>query len=63
MTIKMKNVRLSFPSLFRKASFQGVETKYEGTFLLDKTEHRATIDEISKAIAEMLKEHKTKTLS
>jgi hypothetical protein len=31
MTIKMKNVRLSFPSLFRKASFQGTETKYEGT--------------------------------
>ncbi len=60
MITKIKNVRLSFPSLFRKASFQGVETKYEGTFLLDKTEHRAAIDEISKAIAEMLKEHKTK---
>ena len=58
--IKLKNVRLSFPSLFRKASFQGTETKYEGTFLLDKTENRATIDEISKAIAEMLKENKAK---
>ncbi len=58
--IKLKNVRLSFPSLFRKASFQGVETKYEATFLLDKTEHRETIDAISKAIAEMLKENKTK---
>lgn len=58
--IKLKNVRLSFPSLFKKAVFQGVETKYEATFLLDKTEHSAAIDEISAGIAAFLKEHKTK---
>lgn len=60
MKIKIKNARLSFPSLFRKAVFQGVESKYEATFLLDKTEQRETIDEISAGIAAMLKEHKTK---
>lgn len=58
--IKLKNVRLSFPSLFRKAVFQGAETKYEGTFLLDKTEHADSIKQINAAIAEMLKEHKAK---
>jgi hypothetical protein len=60
MKIKIKNARLSFPSVFRKAVFQGNETKYEATFLLDKTEQRETIDEISAGIAAMLKEHKTK---
>ena len=27
--LSLKNVRLSFPSLFHKATFEGVETKYE----------------------------------
>ena len=31
--IKLNNVRLSFPSLFRKAVFEVNETKYEATFL------------------------------
>ena len=34
--ITLKNVRLSFPSLFQKAEFDGVATKFEGTLLLDK---------------------------
>lgn len=58
--IKLKNVRLSFPSLFRKAVFNGEETKYEGTFLLNKTEHAETIKSIEAEIASMLKEHKAK---
>lgn len=49
--ITLKNVRLSFPSLFRKAVFQGEETKYEATFLLDKVEHAALIAEIEQDIA------------
>ena len=32
----LKNVRLSFPSLFKKAEFDGVATKFEATFLVDK---------------------------
>ena len=34
--IKLQGVRLSFPSLFLKAVFQGEETKYDATLLLDK---------------------------
>lgn len=55
--IKLQNVRLSFPSLFRKAQFQGEETKYEATFMLDKTEHADKIAEIDAAIKAAIKEH------
>ena len=48
--IKLQCVRLSFPSLFRKAVFQGEETKYEATLLLDKEKHADTIAEINEAI-------------
>ena len=34
--IVIKNVRLSFPSLFKKAVYEGQETKFEATFLMDK---------------------------
>ena len=51
MSIKLNNVRLSFPSLFQKAQFDGAETKYEATFLLDKVKHAAVIKEIEAAIA------------
>lgn len=51
--IKLQNVRLSFPSLFQKANFQGTETKYEATFLIPKDS--PVIAEIQKAIAEKLK--------
>ncbi len=46
--IILNNVRLSFPSLFEKASFDGVLGKYECSFLLSKkdTETKAKIDEI-----------------
>lgn len=53
--IKLQNVRLSFPSLFRKAVFNGEETKFEATFLLDKEAHADTIKEIKAAISEKLK--------
>lgn len=42
--IKLKNVRLSFPSLWTTSRFGGEDTgKYEATFILDKQEH---VDEI-----------------
>jgi hypothetical protein len=53
--IKLQNVRLSFPSLFRKAQFQGEETKFEATLMLHKDTHAAVIEEIKKAIAEKVK--------
>ena len=53
--IKLQNVRLSFPSLFHKAVFNGEETKFEATFLLDKDQHADKIAEIKAAIAEKIK--------
>lgn len=55
MKVTLKNVRLSFPALFNKAKFEGVETKYEATFLLNKEEHAETIDLIKKAISDKIK--------
>jgi len=55
MKITLKNVRLSFPSLFSKAKFDGQETKFEATFLLNKEEHSASIAEIKEAIATKIK--------
>tara|TARA_R100000951_G_scaffold20775_2_gene17346 strand:- start:6141 stop:6668 length:528 start_codon:yes stop_codon:yes gene_type:complete len=54
--IKLNNVRISFPSLFRKATFSGEETKFEATFLLGKEEHAATIAEIETAISDLTKD-------
>jgi hypothetical protein len=54
--IKLSNIRLSFPSLFRKAVFSGEETKYEGTFLLDKATQADKIAEIEAAIKVMIKD-------
>ena len=49
--INIKNARLSFPSIFRKATFQGGEAnKYEATFLLDKDKDADQIEAIEKAI-------------
>lgn len=55
MQFSIKNARLSFPSLFHKAVFNGEETKYEATLLLDKEKHADIIAEIKKAIAEKIK--------
>jgi hypothetical protein len=50
------NVRLSFPSLFHKAVFDGKETKFEATFLIDKNEQADKIKEIKAAIDAAIKE-------
>jgi hypothetical protein len=55
--IKMQAVRLSFPSLFNTAKFGGDDTgKFEATFILDKTEHKAVIDAIKAEAARLMKE-------
>jgi len=44
---KVKNARLSYPSLFQTASFSGESTgKYEATFILDKQEHADIIEKL-----------------
>lgn len=55
--VKLSNVRLSFPSLFRKATFEGTETKYEATFMLHKEEHADIIKQIKADIAAGIKEN------
>jgi hypothetical protein len=55
--IKMHNVRLSFPSLFRKAVFSGEETKFEATFLLNKETQADKIAEIEQAIEAMIRDN------
>lgn len=53
--IKLNNVRLSFPSLFRKAEFQGNAGKYEATFLLDKSQHADLIAKLDAEIKDGIK--------
>lgn len=60
--MRLNNVRLSFPSLFHKASFDGKEGKYEATFLLDKADEK-TKKMLDDAIAEAIAEAKIKVAS
>lgn len=58
---QLKNVRLSFPSLFQKEKFNGAETenaKYAATFIVSND--NPVIKEIKEHIAELLKEAKVK---
>lgn len=60
--IILPSVRLSFPSLFHKAEFQGTETKYEATFLIPKS-NKKLIASINEKIADLLKANKSKMLA
>lgn len=63
ITVKLPNVRLSFPALFEPTKFdEASKPKYAATFRMDKTEHAATIKEIQKAIATLLADNKVKSL-
>jgi len=56
MKIKLPNVRLSFPSLYNRASFDGNQGKFEATFLINKDTQASLIAELRKAIdAELAK--------
>lgn len=57
--IKLTNVRLSFPSLFKRSQFDGNEGKFEATFLLDKSDTK-TYNTIKKRIDQLLAENKVK---
>lgn len=59
MTVKIPNGRISFPSLFKKASFDGKEGKYEATILFPKTDTK-TYDAIMASIEASKKENKVK---
>lgn len=57
MKIKLQNVRLIFPSIFQKSTFDGEEGKFQGTFLVSKEDSK-THQEILKAIEVVKKEYK-----
>jgi len=61
--IQLKNVRLSFPSIFNRANFNGEEGKFEATLLLDKETQADQIGVVEAAIEEAIKEAKIKVPS
>jgi hypothetical protein len=57
MKHKIAKTRLSFPSLFRTATFGEQDTgKYEATFILDKVAHAKEIEQIKGEIAKLMKD-------
>ena len=56
MQIKLLNVRLSFPDLFKPKSVMGSDPKYGAAFLLDKKDDADQIELIEKAIKEVTDE-------
>lgn len=64
MKIKLKNVRLSFPSFFQTEKFGEEDTgKYAATFILDKEDNAAEIKEIQGEIDRLMKEELKDKLS
>ena len=57
--IKIENVRISFPSIFKKAVFEGVEGKYEATFLISKDDKK-TYELLNSHINKLIIESKLK---
>lgn len=54
MKTVLKNVRLSFPAIFKKSVYKGVEGKYEATFLLDKEKDGAFINDLKGQLTDFL---------
>lgn len=58
--IKLTNVRLSFPSIFKRAEFNGEQGKFEATFLLNKETQADQIEKLQAAIDKAIAEAKIK---
>lgn len=61
--IKLTNVRLSFPSIFKRSEFNGEQGKFEATFLLNKETQADQIKMLEDAIEKALVESKIKVAS
>lgn len=61
--IKLSNVRLSFPSIFKRSEFNGEQGKFEATFLLNKETQADQIKMLEDAIEKALVESKIKVAS
>lgn len=60
----LRNVILSFPSIFKTEIYKGNDTKkYAATFILDKKEHAAIIEIIQKEINKVLTEEFNTTIA
>ena len=57
---KLKNVRLSFPSIFKRSEFNSEVGKFEATFLINKEQQKDLIKEIEAKIALIQKDNKAK---
>lgn len=51
----LKNVRISFPDLFKRSVVKGVEGSYGATFLLDPEEHAGVIKQLDTEIQRLIK--------
>ena len=60
--MQLKNVRLSFPSLFQRSNYDGKEGKFEATFLIDK-EDKKTKKMLDEAIEKAMVEAKVKKIA
>lgn len=56
MKVKLQNVRLSFPNLYKPKSVNGSEPKYSASFILNKKDDAAQIDTLRKACQMVAKE-------
>lgn len=56
--IKLENVRLSFPSLFRERKFAPTDAKgsYSATFILDKKSNAKELGELKRAVDNLVRE-------
>jgi hypothetical protein len=54
--VKLKNVRLSFPALFKAKAFNEGTPKFSCVLLLDKKKNAAEIEAIERAIDEVIEE-------
>lgn len=58
MNIKLTNVRLSFPNIFKPKAFEeGQDATYGASFILDKTKHAKLIKEIRAKVDELATEY------
>lgn len=58
--LMLRGVRLAFPSLWKKATFEGDETKFEATFLVPKKDKK-TKKALMKLIEDCKEQNKIKT--
>lgn len=56
MKLTLKNVRLSFPALWKAKSINGGEAKFGASFLIDKEKDAAQLDAVKNAMKEVARE-------